>query len=108
MPHVILSPVALRNIERLREFLRPKNPEAAARAAQAIINAIQVLGQHPQIGRTVPGTDGTVRDLSIPFGRSGYVARYAYEGMDVEILAVRHMREAGFQTENESVLAPTA
>jgi len=87
-------------MERLREFLRPKNPEAALRAATAIAKAILMLGEHPQLGRPVEGTSGNIRDLSIPFGRSGYVARYAYEGIVVEVLAVRHMREAGFQIEN--------
>jgi len=39
-----------------------------------------------------------MRELLIPFGRKGYVARYVYEGADVEIVAVRHMLEAGFYT----------
>jgi len=100
MPQVIFSPGALRNIERLREFLLPKNPAAAERAAASIIKAILLLEQHPQIGRVVEGTSGKIRDLSIPFGHSGYVVRYAIEDANVDILAVRHMREAGFQTEN--------
>jgi len=101
MPQVIFSPGALRNIERLREFLLPKNPVAAERAAEAIIKAILLLEQHPQIGRVIDGTSGKIRDLSIPFGHSGYVARYAFAGADVEILAVRHMREAGFYAEHQ-------
>jgi len=100
MPQVILSPGALRNMKRLRDFLRPKNPAAAERSAAAIAKAILLLEQHPQVGRVVEETSGKIRDLSIPFGQSGYIARYAYEGRDVEILAVRHMREAGFHTEN--------
>jgi len=101
MPQVIFSPGALRNLERLREFLHPKNPAAAERAAESIARAILLLEQHPQIGRVIEGTSGKIRDLSIPFGHSGYIARYAFEGGDVEILAVRHMREAGFQAENQ-------
>jgi len=99
MPQVIVSPGALRNIARLREFLRPKNPAAAERAAAAIIKAILLLEQHPQIGRVVDDSSGKIRDLSIPFGHSGYIARYAFTGGDVEILAIRHMREAGFASE---------
>jgi len=98
MPHVIISPIALRDIERLREFLRQKHPEAAARAAQAIIKTLLTLEQHPQIGRPVEGSIGAMRELLIPFGRNGYVARYVYEGADVEIVAIRHMLEAGFYT----------
>jgi len=70
MPQVIFSSGALRNIERLREFLRPKNPAAAERAAASIIQAILLLEQHPQIGRVIEGTSGKIRDLSIPFGLS--------------------------------------
>jgi len=33
------------------------------------------------------------------FGNSGYIARYAFDGDGVEILAIRHMREIGFQVE---------
>jgi len=51
------------------------------------------------MGRPVKGTAGKIRDLPIVFGNSGYVARYAFDGDDVEILAIRHMREIGFQAE---------
>ncbi|WP_202806246.1 MULTISPECIES: type II toxin-antitoxin system RelE/ParE family toxin [Acidithiobacillus] len=37
MPQVKFAPAALRDLERLREFLRPKNPVAAKRAAAAIV-----------------------------------------------------------------------
>jgi len=39
------------------------------------------------------------RQLFIPFGASGYVARYRVEGRLVLVLAVRHMREAGYDAE---------
>jgi len=100
MPQVIFSSGALNHLEWLREFLRPKNPAAAERAGAVIAKTITLLEQHPHIGRVVEGTNGKVRDLSIPFGHSGYVARYAFEGEQVEILAIRHMREAGFHIEH--------
>jgi len=100
MPQIIFSPNAVRNIERLRDFLRSKNPIVAERAAQAIIKTIKTLEQHPQIGRPVSGTAGKMRELPIAFGQSGYVARYAFENNDVEVLAIRHMREAGFQIDD--------
>ncbi len=39
-----------------------------------------------------------IRELSIPFGASGYVALYHYEAPEeaVYILAFRHQREAGY------------
>lgn len=95
MPQVRFAPVALRDLERLREFLRPKNPAAAKRAAVAITKAVQVLGQHPQIGRLAEGMDPECRELLIDFGDSGYVALYSYDGQTAVILAVRHQREVG-------------
>jgi len=100
MPQVIFTSTTVKNFERLREFLRPKNPIAAERAAQAIIKAIKILGQHPQIGRPVIGTAGKMRELPIAFGQSGYVARYIFEDNVVEVLAIRHMRESGLQIDD--------
>lgn len=51
MPPVIFAPAALRDLQRLLKFLRAKNPVATKRAAAAIIKAIRVLEQHPQLGR---------------------------------------------------------
>jgi len=100
MPQVILSAGAANDMNRLRGFLQSKNPQAAARAAQSIIKMIQRLEQHPQLGRPVEGMHGKIREVLIPFGRSGYLARYLYEGAAVEIIAVRHMKEAGFQMQD--------
>jgi len=99
MPRVIFTPTAVKNLEQLGKFLRQKNPAAAKRSARAIIKTIQILEQHPQIGRPVTGTSGKMREIPIAFGQSGYVARYIFENNDndTEILTIRHMREAGFQ-----------
>ena len=35
----------------------------------------------------------------IEFGGGGYVAFYRYDGGDVVILTVRHVKEAGYDTE---------
>ncbi len=96
MPRVIFAPAALRDLERLREFLRPKNPAAAKRAAAAIVKAVQLLGQHPKIGRPAEEMDIEYRELVIDFGDSGYIALYRYEGGFVTILALRHQKEVGY------------
>jgi plasmid stabilization system protein ParE len=94
---VQFAPTALLDLERLRDFLRPKNPAAAKRAAVAIINAVKILEQHPQIGRPAEGMDDLAfRELLIDFGDSGYVARYRLAEDSVTVLAVRHQKEAGF------------
>lgn len=96
MPQVIFAPAALRDLERLRAFLRPKNPAAARRAAVAITNAVQSLGEYPLIGRPVEEMDPEYRELLIDFGDSGYVALYRCQGDRVTVLAVRHQKEAGY------------
>jgi plasmid stabilization system protein ParE len=96
MPQVTFAPGAIRDLERLREFLRPKNPAAAKRAGSAIIKAVQVLGHQPQIGRPVPDLSEQHREWPIDFGDSGYVARYRFDGETVTLLAVRHQKEVGY------------
>lgn len=96
MSQVIFAPAAIRNLERLREFLRPKNPTAAERAAKAIIQGVQALGELPRIGRPIEDMPEEFRDWLIDFGDSGYVARYRIDGDTVVVLAIRHQKEAGF------------
>lgn len=96
MPQVIYAPGAIRDLQRLREFLRPKNPVAAKRAASTILQALQVLGLQPQMGRVVEGMPEPYREWIIDFGDSGYVARYRFDGDVVTILAVRHQKEVGY------------
>lgn len=96
MPRVIFAPTAIRDIERLRAFLRSKNPSAAKRAGEAIVQGVQGLGLHPHMGRLIDDLPEQYRDWPIDFGSSGYVARYRVDDDAVTILAVRHQKEAGF------------
>lgn len=96
MPQVILSPAALRDLKRLREFLHSKSPVVAQRAAQTIRSALAQFGQQPTMGRPVEGLPETFREWVISFGDSGYLARYHLEADTVVILAIRHQREVGF------------
>lgn len=97
MPQVVFAPGAIRDLQRLREFLRPKNPLAARRAGEAIVKAVQVLGLQPQIGRPVQDMSEAYREWVIDFGDSGYVARYRHDGVTVVILALRHQKEVGYR-----------
>ena len=96
MPRIRFAPGAIRDLQRLRDFLRPKSPVAARHAAKTIMNAVQVLGLQPHIGRPVDDLPETFREWVIDFGDSGYVARYRIDAEVVTILAVRHQKEAGF------------
>jgi len=97
MPQVRLSDAAVHDLARLQAFLRHKSPSAARRAAAAIINGVQSLDKQPRMGRPVAGLPHEFREWIIDFGASGYIARYYYDGGEfLDILAIRHAREAGF------------
>lgn len=95
MPQVIYAPAAIRDLQRLRTFLRTKNPDAARRAGDAIRQGITILGTHPRLGRMVDELPEQFREWLIDFGDSGYVARYRIDAGTVIILAIRHQKEAG-------------
>jgi plasmid stabilization system protein ParE len=96
MPQVVFADAAIRDLQRLREFLRPKNEDAARRAGEAILQGVKLLGSHPYVGRLVDDLPEEFREWLIDFGDSGYIARYRVEAENVTILAIRHQREAGF------------
>jgi plasmid stabilization system protein ParE len=96
MPRVFYSSKALSDLDRLFDFLARHDPPAASTAAGGIMDAVDVLKRHPMIGRPI---QGNLRELVISQGRFGYVAMYRFlpEKEQVEILAIRHQLEAGFQ-----------
>lgn len=101
MPQVIITPKALVDIERLRHFLTEHDTEAAQRAAQTLLAAIESLEQTPGIGRKAEILGEGFRELLIRFGQSGYVAAYSTVEVEGEllitVLALRHQKEAGYQ-----------
>lgn len=86
----------MRDVTRLHAFLAPKNREAARRAIRAIRQSVKVLRTHPELGRPIEEMPPGFRERFVPFGNSGYVVLYHYDGGQVKILAVRHIREAGY------------
>ena len=89
---IVWLPSASRDVDRLREFLKPKNPLAAQRAAKRIIEGVNRLQENPGMGKPVENlTD--YRDLALSFGNGHYVIRYREEIQRVVIIRVRHSRE---------------
>jgi plasmid stabilization system protein ParE len=91
---ILLSPDAVDDIERLRNFLGQNNPDAARRALALIWTAIDRLQEFPDLG--MPTGDADIRQIVIRFGASGYIVRYALLREDGNILITRiwHGREA--------------
>lgn len=97
MPRLIWSPEALADVQRLYRFLAEKNPEAARRAASAIRNGMQIVADHPDVGRPVDNMDSEFQEWPISFGVSGYVALYRLQQETALVVAVRHQKEVGYQ-----------
>lgn len=89
---------AIRDLQRLREFLRPHNPEASRKAVEIIRRVVSVLESQPHLGKGVEDLPH-FHDVVIPFGARSYILRYRVQGETIFILALRHARESGFSNE---------
>ena len=95
MAQIIYSQNALANLARAFEFLLEHDQAAAIASAAAIREAVELLANHPMIGRRVVGE---LRELVISYGKTGYVALYRFiPAQDVvRVLAIRHQRELDY------------
>lgn len=98
MPCLIWSPEALADVQRLYRFLAEKSPDAARRAASAIRDGMQIVADHPDVGRPVDYMDPEYLEWPISFGASGYVALYRVQQDVALVVAVRHQKEVGYQS----------
>jgi plasmid stabilization system protein ParE len=96
MSHINWSVDSLLDLERLEAFLFDKDPDAAFRARQTIRQRVLILEHQPRLGRPADHLPLAYREWPIRFGSSGYVALYRVDKDQVTILAIRHMREVGF------------
>ena len=92
MTRWVLSVDAANNLDALVDFLLAKLPHEAVKTVDLVTDALNILDQHPKMGR--PVAQG-LRELVISRGKTGYLALYQYdETADaVIVLAVRHQRE---------------
>jgi len=84
----------LLDLERLTDFLIEIDKNSALETIELIESAIQILSQHPLIGRTC---DTHLRELVISRGKSSYVAIYSFDEKKnaVLICSIRHQKESG-------------
>jgi plasmid stabilization system protein ParE len=96
MTELVYTAQALLDLERLGDFLLDTDPQAAHDTAVLIFEALEILVQHPEIGRKVHFGQ---RELVISRGRTGYLALYRFlPHVDrILILALRHQRESGYK-----------
>lgn len=95
MTRLVFAPRAIEDIDRITDFLLENDPEGASTIGALLRSGIEILGQHPLVGRLI---EQRFRELVISRGRSGYVALYKYDpNADIVIImAIRHQRESGF------------
>ena len=89
---VVYSARALRHLERALTTLAQRDLDAAVAAVSAIRGAVELLTDHPLVGRRI---QGDLRELVISYGRTGYVALYRFlpASGEVRVLAIKHQRE---------------
>ena len=94
MVRIVFSRRALLDLERLTDFLIEIDKNAALETIELIESAIQIMSQHPLIGRTC---DTHLRELVISRGKSGNVAIYSFDEKKnaVLICSIRHQKESG-------------
>jgi len=95
MTRHLLSNDAAEDLTQLVDFLLAKHPADAIATVDLVVNALQILNDHPLIGRSV---EQGLREMVISRGKTGYLALYDYdEATDlVVVIAIRHQRERGY------------
>ena len=87
------SDEALADLDRFVEFLNQEHPSLAAIVATEIINKVQVLSEHPQLGRPISGRE-EYRQVVLQVLGAAYVFQYRLDGQRLVMLRVYHAREA--------------
>ena len=85
------SPESIQDLDRLREFIEQKNPLAARRIANAILEGIEKLRVFPNMGLPVDRAPKpkVIRDLYV----GKYTIRYLVSNESIYILRIWHGME---------------
>jgi addiction module RelE/StbE family toxin len=86
---IVWSPRAIRHLEHLRAYVERDSEQNAALVAGRILKAVDLLQDHPQLGR--PGRVLGTRELVIP--DTPYIIPYRVRGDRLELIAVFHGRQ---------------
>jgi plasmid stabilization system protein ParE len=86
------SDEALADLDRFAEFLAQKHPSLAPIVATEIVDKVQVLSAHPQLGRPLAGRE-EYRQIVLQVLGAAYVFQYRFDGKRLVMLRVFHARE---------------
>lgn len=84
--NLVWSRRAIRHLAELREFIEKDSEANAARIAQRILNAVELLATQPEMGR--PGRVLGTRELVIP--ETPFIIPYRVRQKRLELIAVFH------------------
>jgi plasmid stabilization system protein ParE len=87
------SDEALADLDRFVEFLGRERPALAKIVATEIIDKVQVLSEHPQLGRPIAGR-AEYRQIVLQVLGAAYVFQYRVDGPRLVMLRVYHARES--------------
>lgn len=83
---IVWAEEAIADLKAVRDYIAEFNPHAAADTALRFIEAVEILAEHPAIGR--PGRKPHTRELVIP--GTPYIVLYCVTEGRIEIIAVIH------------------
>ena len=86
---IVWSRRALRHLVYIRQHIEKDSEQNAALVARRILEAVDLLQSHPEIGR--PGRVVGTRELVVP--RTPYVIPYRVRRGRLELIAVFHGRQ---------------
>lgn len=91
---LVFSPQAVRDLQRLHDFISEKNPAAAKRIAKSLRVGIARLKDNPQLGRRVrQAPDQWAPEEMRDWVTGDYVARYLLLKDRIVVLRIWHGRE---------------
>ena len=96
MSRIEIAPEVFDDFDRFLDHIEQFDIGSAPERIAEIVEAVQILANHPLMGRPVRGS---MRELVIGRGSRGYVALYRYVAQidTVFLLAVRSQRESGYK-----------
>jgi toxin ParE1/3/4 len=87
------SDEALADLDRFAEFLGRERPSLAKIVATEIIDKVQVLSEHPRLGRPIAGRE-QYRQIVLQVLGAAYVFQCRFDGLRLVMLRVYHARES--------------
>lgn len=83
---IVWTAKAVAHLAEIRRFIAADKPDAAARTAARILQAVELLAAHPHLGH--PGRQPNTREIIVP--GTPYLIAYRMCAERLQILAVLH------------------